>query len=699
MARAEKSLEILEKRLEAEPENPEIHRQMGLLAMLEGQNQRANAFYERAHALDNNNLETHINYAIILARRAQLQPSLVLLATARHKWPDAPLVLFNLALVALQARRVSEVHAAVNALEKMWLENPDLSPEFHDESMMARGLAFLIEGKPREATESLETAARGYVAEPGEAFAEIPSDGEAPGVDSFLSTGALSADALNNLALAEAEVGDTARAVARLKAALRVEPGHPQALANLGVLAYRQGRLDVAWKYLDAARQIEDALELPETTTLNHLGVVASAQGRLGEGLELFQRASDTEHAEVEVYYNLGRAYIEHAKPDLGVQALRQSFSLNPNDADVHTVLGVAYLLRGRAQFYPEALKHLKRALQLDATHRTAAINLALALVEIRNLEVAEKTLAHELRLFPGDASARYLSGLVTLETSTAGRTPEHIWVTAAENFDAAFGARPDMTAALYNAALCQFMMGFRDTASKLLESATQRDPSLGPAYYLIGFGHAVAKRDAEALKAWKLAAQFEPSNPDVHANIGALLYRKGEFEASARSYLKAHQLLPTDPLILAGLGLAFAQRKMYQQAISALEQSIALDPHSPVSHSNLGLAFYLFKQVERALENWRMVSRLDSAYAASREEEQQRSFDDSIVQLRPINWRARVVKMAPVLPLPQTRLLPGTGARAYRFVINDPAMQQIAEQKREVERLNRTLASMHLKN
>ncbi len=44
-----------------------------------------------------------------------------------------------------------------------------------------------------------------------------------------------------------------------------------------------------------------------------------------------FQRAGGTEHAEFEVYYNLGRAFIEHAKPDLGVQYLRQSFTLEPN--------------------------------------------------------------------------------------------------------------------------------------------------------------------------------------------------------------------------------------------------------------------------------------------------------------------------------------------------------------------------------
>ncbi len=684
----ERRLETLEKRLEEEPENPQIHRVMGLLALLEAQNERANAFFERAHALDPRDFETHINYAVILARRGQLQPAIALLESARQIWPDAPLVLFNLALVALQARRPPLVYAAVDALEKMWRQDPAIAQEFHDEAVTARGLALLLEEKPREALAQLGAAAAHRVA----------ADETAPIEDEVQLQGITGADALNNLALAEASLGDLDRAVARFQAALRIEPGHSQVLNNLGVLAYRQGRLDVAWKYLDAARQVEETLEKHDPATWNHLGVVASALGRLDEGLEFFQRAGNVESAEFEVFYNLGRSYIEHAKPDLGVQYLRQSFTLDPNNADVHTVLGAAYLLRGRSQYYAEALKHLKRALQIDAHNRTAATNLALGLIEVRNLEAAEKINAQELKIFPGDAEAQFLAGLITLESAPLHRTPENILASSAQLFDGALAARPDIVSALYNAALCQFMMGFRDTAAKLLEAAVARDASLGPAYYLIGFGHAIAKRDDEALKAWKIAVHFEQANPELHANIAALLYRKGDFEGSSKSYLTAHQLLPTDPTILAALGVAFAQRKMYNQAIAALEQSIALDPGSAKSFSNLGLAYYLFTQVEKAMENWRMVSRLDKAYAASREEEQQRSFDDSIVQIRPINWRERVVKMAPVLPLPQTRLLPGAGARAYRLVINDPELKEIAAQKAEVERLSRSLAGGNLR-
>lgn len=95
---------------------------------------------------------------------------------------------------------------------------------------------------------------------------------------------------------------------------------------------------------------------------------------------------------------------------------------------------------------------------------------------------------------------------------------------------------------------------------------------------------------------------------------------------------------------------------------------------------------------------NWRRVVQLDSAYAERREGEQEKSFDESIIQLRPIDWRARIVRLAPVLPRAKTRLLPGTNAREYRLVVTDSELQQLVFDKRNLERASRHLASLNLK-
>ncbi len=753
----EARLEKWEKQLEDDPNDAAVTRRLGLLAMLEGQVERASALLERARTLAPGDFESLVNHGVTLARRGKLQPAIDLFLEARKKTPNSPIVLFNLALVGLQARRPAQVHEAVDALEKLWQNNLAIASDYHDDAVTLRGLAFLLEAKPKEAFAQLEAAVSHRV-NLGVSEAELNNrrqaerrkgdrrqqnipvaverrkgprrvedrrqTTEADLID-FMENGGFNeagqtaeardvadtnanakvkmngtaeSDALNNLAIAEAALGHVDRAVARLRAALRMEPGHIQALNNLGVLAIQQGDSAVGERYLEAVRAVEEATGSVDAVTWNHLGAAASAQGNVEKALEYFQRAGGTEHGEFEVYYNLGRSWIEHGKSDIGVPFLRQAFAIESNNADVHAVLGAAYLFSGRTQLYAEALKHLKRALQLDTHHRTAGIDLVLALREIRNTDVAGQMLAQSMKQFPKTAEPQFLAALLTLENAPDARQYEDRWAAAAARFESAMNARPSLVSGLYNSALCQFMIGFRDTSAKLLEAVVARDPSMGPAYYLIGYGHAVAKREDEAIKAWNLALKYEPGNPDLHANMGALLYRKKDFQGAIRSYANAHRLLPNDPQILAALGVAFAQAKMYQQAILTIKQSIEIDPRNPVAYSNLGLAHYLFKEIEDAVMNWRRVVQLDSAYAEKREGEQEKSFDESIIQLRPIDWRTRIVQLAPVLPRAKTRLLPGTNAREYRLVVTDSELQQLVFDKRNVERASRQLASMNLK-
>jgi tetratricopeptide (TPR) repeat protein len=581
-ANLERRLTALEKRLEAEPENPEVLRAMGLMAFLEDQFERANALFERAHrTVQGRRFRDDSQFRYRFGAGRQVAARLTLLETAQQKWPASPLVLFNLALVALHARRAQRVHEVVAELEKLWLGNEALAQEFHDEAVTLDGLAFLLENKPREALAKLSTARRESETAPnvderekvdqrdlnraerrqqqreieGEDRRTSNNDRRRAGraredaVGETARDGFADANALNNLALAEAETGNTEGAVAHLQAALRLEPGHPQVLNNLGVLAYRQNRLDVAQKYLESTRQIEEFLGSVEATTWNHLGVVQSARGDLEGSLQSFQHAGSLEHAQYEVFLNVGRAFIEHAKPDVGVNYLRQAFTLEPNSADVHAVLGAAYLFSGKLNFYGEALKHLKRAIQIDSHHRTAAVNLVLVLQEIRNNEAARGLVAQALKLFPGEPEPHFLAALMALEVLGTGPNDERFWAGAATQFDMARTARPDLVSAIYNSALCQFMMGFRDTSAQLLEAVVARDGSLGPAYYLIGYGHAVAKRENEALAAWKVAVGLEPNNPDLHANVASLLYRRGDFQGAIRSYMNAHRLLPQDPI------------------------------------------------------------------------------------------------------------------------------------------------------
>ena len=715
-------LEKLEETLAEDTSNFQAQRAMGLATLLNESLERANAHLQRAHELQPDDFESALNYGIVLAQRGQLMPALDILKKVRANWSDNPLAIFNYALVALQARRADDVLEAVGALEKLWYENEAIVEDYHDEAQTIRGLALLLQNKPGEAKVALEAAAshtvtlqaggpNGNGSTPTRSTPkasdeeddilnaievvkapDLYSDEEAE-VRQLEGKGA-NADLLNNLAMAEAGLGLADAAVSRLYAALRMDPSHTRVLNNLGVLAYEQGQLEIAFTYLDSARQIEEFMERPDPVTSNHLGVVLSAMGRLDEGMTRFQRAGGHERAEFEVYYNLGRAYIEHGKPEAGVEHLRHAFQLNPHSPDVHVVLAAAYMLRDKPELLPEALKHLKRALQINSHHRIAFADLALALIDSDKRNDAAKVIIQALKVHPNSAETLFLLAYLVMQ-----RGDEQHWAQASGQFGAVLDTRPDLIAALYNAALCQYLLGFRDTAAQQLQLVTDRDPSFSPAYYLAGVGHVAGKRFTEALNSWLQALRYEPQNVDLHCNIAFIHYHFQRYEEAIKFFMTAHRLEPMNPDILSSMGLSFARAERFDSAIESFRRSLEIDPRSPITHSNLGLSYYLDKQVEKAIEHWRTVAQLDAGYARKKESEEQRTFDDSIVSLRPLNWRTRVIRMAPTLPRPHTRLVPGFNARKFQPAISDPTLQQVFDLRQQLDKAERYVAWMNVKS
>jgi tetratricopeptide (TPR) repeat protein len=710
-------LERLEETLAEDTSDFQAQRAMGLATMLDESYERANVHLQRAHELQPGDVEAAINYGIVLAQRGQLMPAMEVLKKARTQWPKNPLVIFNYALVALQARRADDVLEAVSALEVLWHDSETIIEEYHEEAQTIRGLALLLQNKPGEAKVALESAASHTVTLQvgGPHTGSTPSTGSEedddilnavevvkqadPYGDEDVETRQLegkdtNADLLNNLAMAEAGLGLADAAVARLHAALRLDPSHTRVLNNLGVLAYEQGQLDIAFEYLDTARQIEEFMESPDPITSNHLGVVLSAMGRLDEGMTRFQRAGGHERAEFEVYYNLGRAYIEHGKPEAGVEHLRHAFQLNPNAPDVHVVLAAAYMLRDKPELLPEALKHLKRALQINSHHRVAFADMALALIDSNKLNDAGKVILQALKVHPNSAETLFLLAYLVMQ-----RGDEQHWAQASGQFGSVLDTRPDLIAALYNAALCQYLLGFRDTAAQQLQLVTDRDASFAPAYYLAGVGHVAGRRFNEALLAWQHALKYEPNNVDLHCNIAFIHYQFKRYEEAIKFFMTAHRIEPMNPDILSAMGLCFARTNRFDSAIESFRRSLEINSRSPATHSNLGLAYYLNKQVEKAIEHWRIVAHLDAGYARKKDEEEQRSFDDSIVSLRPLNWRTRVIRMAPTLPRPHTRLVPGFNARKFRPAISDATLREVFDVRQKLDTAQRYVAWMNVRN
>lgn len=697
-------IERLESLVETEEANADVQRALGEVAYMSGSWERSIAHLNRAHQLNPDDLESQLNLALVMAQRNQLLNSLDLLQKAYAKWPRDPAVLYNLALVAQQAGRGKTALQAIDALEKLWHNTHAIADKYHDDAMTVRGLAYLQLNQPTEAVAALlgaathsyalkqmEQAKIGDKLSEFEVVPDMPEDEDLPASQRQIEGKTADADVLNNLAMAEAAMGELPQAVSRLFAALRIDPSHTRVLNNLGVMAYEQGKLEDALKFLQTAFDIEEALGEHEAFTNNHMGVVLSAMGKLDEGMEKFMRAGTGDTAQFEAYYNLGRAYVEHGKPDLGIEHLRQSHKLNPYNADVLVVAGVAFLLRGKPEFYVQAITNLRNALKLDPRHRIAYANMAQALIEMDREDDAIKVITQALKVNPKSPETIFQLALLIMQRGT-----ESHWVSANEQFAAALQTRPDLVAGVYNSAMCQYLLGFRESAADLFQVVVNQDPSISMAFYLIGIGHAMGKRYDQALTAWMQALNFEPRSIDLLANIAFAYYKKNEWKQSIKYFQLAHAIDRNDPTLLSGMGLSYARAKMFDRAIDAFKQSLQIDPHSASTHSNLGLSYYLDKEVEQAIKHWRLVSQLDASYAKKMEQQEERSFDDSMVDLRELDWQNRIIKLAPSLPKPRTKLVPGFNMRRRHFIISDPTLKDIYEKKQELDRLNRRHAFLN---
>ena len=771
---AEPRIEALEKTLEEQPGDVATQNALGTIYFLQGHHDRAVAFLQRAHENDPGNLETAINLGIALAQRGQVQPSLTLLGALRDQHPDDPLILLNLALVALQARRAPLALDLADALERLWRNTPALASQYHDDTLTVRGLALLMSGKPEEARTVLQLAARrtnpstngntspangssaanaANAATVNAAAANVAAsqglgseeetlapefsvlqdvrEDASPAEDSGAqSNGA--ADFLNNLAVAEAEMGALDQARKHLSAAINIEPGNARVNGNLGVLAYQQGELGFALNMLELTRHIEHQAGQTEASTHNHLGVVLSALGLTEEAWREFGLASGHERADFEVWFNVGRAYIESGTPDKGMSFLRRAFAIEPHNSDLHATLGAGYLLRksGKNDLLEEANKHLKRALQLNPRSFPALLGLAMACAQSGNVQGALVVINQAQKAYPRRIEVLFLRSLFTLTLETDA---EHT-VRAGTQFSTVHAAQPDLLAADYNASLCQYLMGLQKSAFYQLESVVARDPSFTPAFFLMGIGHATAGNYDQALAAWKVVISHDAEHVDAHANTGYVYYQKGEWQNAITAFTRANRLAPSDHDILSCLGLSYgraggalrqaridraakvtlmrpgagAQARDVQEghvmedflkrAVAAFQNSLQLKPNVPITYSNLGLSYFFLNHIEQAVEQWRTVSRIDARYAMQREEDQQTNFDDSQMTLRPLRWRDQVVSMMPLLPPPHTRLVPGYNDRAFRPALSDPKLQRLHALRRQLLYVSRQQAWMNVK-
>jgi tetratricopeptide (TPR) repeat protein len=310
-------------------------------------------------------------------------------------------------------------------------------------------------------------------------------------------------DALHLLALLQSLLGKKATAVASFDRALKLRPGHAEALCNRGLALYELTRFEEALTSFDRAlnvkpdyaeahhnrgltlhqlKRCEEALACYDRAlkvrpdyaeTLSNRGATLQELKRFQEALADFDRALALQPHFAEALSNRCHVLCKLKRFEEALASNDNLVKAQPDNAEALCARGV---ILGELKRFEEALAGFDAALKMQPDHAEALSNRALVLHELRRFDDALASGERALKVRPDYAEALSNCGITLKELS---RFEE-----ALASFDRALKVRPDFAEALSNRGLVLHELRRFDEALTSYERALRVRPDFAEAHY-----------------------------------------------------------------------------------------------------------------------------------------------------------------------------------------------------------------------
>jgi tetratricopeptide (TPR) repeat protein len=288
-----------------------------------------------------------------------------------------------------------------------------------------------------------------------------------------------------------------------------------------------------------------------------------------------------------------------------------------PRLASPRVALASALYDRGEID---RAIRHYRRALEIDPELAVAHGNLGVALRERGELEVAHGHLSRALQLAP-DIGVAQIHG---------------------------------------NLGLLLKLQGDAEGALHHYRAALRLDPDYSEAHAHLGFALMEKARRDEALAHLEIARGLDPERPEVYAAIAEIFRMRGEVERAAEHYREALALRPDWPVVANNLAwmLATHPDRSLRDAEEAVLIAEALcdssDPSNPTLLDTLAVSYAAagrFDDAIRTAEQALDLARAGGDVALLRELEARRALferGERLIESAPPPRGAKAVRGAP---------------------------------------------------
>jgi predicted TPR repeat methyltransferase len=431
--------------------------------------------------------------------------------------------------------------------------------------------------------------------------------------------------------VSEHKVGNIAEAERLYRAILQVQPAHPDANHNLGLLAVSINKIDMALPLFNAALKANPKIEqfwlsyidalLAEKQFKNAKRVIKKAKmvGFLGEKFKAAEiqliRSTQGRAKQSSVGLNPSETEIDslltsykNGKYDEAEEAAILVTREFPNYQFGWKVLGAIFGQKGKKV---EAINANQRALQLTPDDAKAYSNLGVTLKEMNRLEEAEASYKQAIALKPEYAKAHNNLG-VTLQEQ--GKLEE-----AEASYKQAIALKPEYAEAHNNLGVTLQEQGKLEEAEVSYRQAIALQSDYAKAYNNLGATLQELSRLKEAEANFREAIMLKFDFVEAHYNLGIILQKLEKSEEAEASYREAIALKPEYTEAHYNSGNTLKEMGRLEEAEVSYREAIALKPEYAEAHNNLGNTLKELGKLEEAESSYRQAIALKPDYAEAK--------------------------------------------------------------------------------
>jgi protein O-GlcNAc transferase len=311
----------------------------------------------------------------------------------------------------------------------------------------------------------------------------------------------------------------------------------PTPLYERAATNFRQGRLDEVERLCGQILQHDPR----HYAALNMLALVFLKRGQMPRGLELLRRSVSIHPQQADVHLNIANALARCGQSEAALASSDAALALQPALFEALQLRASLLLELNRV---PAALAEFDRALLQRTDSATLHVNRGNALFRLDRVEEALASYGRALVLEPQNADAHFNKGNALLRLNR--------WAEALSAYDAVVALRPAFAKGHH----------YRGMALRRLE------------------------RPREAITSFQRALAIEPKFRDARCGLGNALRDLGMFTESLAAYDAALETDPSSLEALSNRGRVLLTLNRPSEAVECLERLFRIDPGAAADYN-----------------------------------------------------------------------------------------------------------------